>query len=93
VATDTRAKIVNELVAEFVEERVRQLPTKSFILDDVKRALGTMLRDAGDVVDLKAGDDRWMADWLDQHPFLIRAKAGSPGQWKPGLNKMALKRA
>jgi hypothetical protein len=52
-----------------------------------------MLRDAGDTVDLKAGDDPWIAQWLDQHPFLIRAKTGSPGQWKPGLNKAALKRA
>jgi hypothetical protein len=88
---DARAKIVAELVDEFVEERVRQLPSKPFGVAEVKRALGTALKEAGGAIELKAGDDRWMAERLDGHPFLLRAKAGA--SWQPGLNKGALKRA
>ena len=88
---DARAKIVAELVDEFVEERVRQLPTKAFGVAEVKRALGAALKDAGGSIELKAGDDRFMAEWLDRHPFLLRAKAGA--SWKPGLNRDSLKRA
>jgi hypothetical protein len=96
VARHTTATIVSELVAEFVEERVRQHPTKAFRLDDLKRALAALLRDAGEATDLKVSDDGWIIDWLDRHPFLIRTqavKAGAGGEWKPGLNKAALKRA
>ena len=93
MAADARAKMVAELVAEFVEERVRQLPTKTFGVEDVKRALGATLRDAGDTIELTSGDDRWMADWLDRHPFLLRARQGRDAGWKPGLNKAALGRA
>jgi hypothetical protein len=87
------ATIVSELVAEFVEERVRQHPTKSFRLDDLKRAVAALLRDAGEATDLKTSDDGWIVDWLDRHPFLIRQQSGAAGEWKPGLNKAALKRA
>jgi hypothetical protein len=93
VAKHTTATIVSELVAEFVEERVRQHPTKAFRLDDLKGALAAMLRDAGDAAEWKATDDSWIIDWLDRHPFLIRGKAGAASEWKPGLNKAALKRA
>jgi hypothetical protein len=93
VARHTTATIVSELVAEFVEERVRQHPTKAFRLDDLKGALAVMLRDAGDAADWKATDDGWIIDWLDRHPFLIRGKSGAGSEWKPGLNKAALKRA
>jgi len=85
--------IVSELVAEFVEERVRQHPTKPFRLDDLKRAVAALLRDAGDATNLKAADDGWIVDWLDRHPFLIKQQSGAGGEWKPGLNKAALKRA
>jgi hypothetical protein len=91
MAADARTKIMIELVAEFVEERVRQLPNKTFGIDDVSRALAAMLRDAEGAVEAKPGDSRWIADWLDRHPFLLKAKAGSASQWKPGLNKAALK--
>jgi hypothetical protein len=94
VAKHTTATIVSELVAEFVEERVRQHPTKAFRLDDLKRALAALLRDAGETADLRASDDGWIIDWLDRHPFLIRSPdIRSAGEWKPGLNKAALKRA
>jgi len=93
VAKHTTATIVSELVAEFVEERVRQHPTKAFRLDDLKRALAALLRDAGETADLRASDDGWIIDWLDRHPFLIRSHAAAAGEWKPGLNKAALKRA
>jgi hypothetical protein len=68
-----------------------QLPTKPFGVAEVKRALGAALKEAGGAIELKAGDDRWMAERLDGHPFLLRAKAGA--SWQPGLNKGALKRA
>jgi hypothetical protein len=87
VAANPRATILAELAAEFVEERVRQLPASAFGVNDVTRAVASMLRDAGDCVALGPGDDKWMADWLDQHPFLLRSKAGSTTQWKPGFNK------
>ena len=93
MAADARAKIVSELVAEFVEERVRHLPTKPFGVEDVKRALGTALRDAGGSIKLQASDDRWMSEWLDRHPFLLKAKAGKAPSWTPGLNRAALRRA
>lgn len=92
MAKSSPATIVSELVAEFVEERVRQHPTKAFRLDDVKRALAAMLRDAGEPTVIKATDEGWIAEWLDRHPFLIGAASGS-GEWRPGLNKVALKRA
>jgi hypothetical protein len=82
-----------ELVAEFVEERVRHSPTKAFGVEDVKRALGTALRDAGGAIELTATDDRWMSEWLDRHPFLLKAKSGKAPSWTPGLNRAALRRA
>ena len=65
--SDAKATIVPELVAEFVEERVRQFPTKSFALADVTRALTAMLRDSGAAVDLKRVNDAWLSEKLDQH--------------------------
>jgi hypothetical protein len=89
----TTDKIVTELVAEFVEERVRQSPTKSFALADVTRALTAMLRDSDAVIDLKRVDDAWLSERLDEHPFLLKSKAGRTSQWKPGFNKQAMRRA
>jgi hypothetical protein len=89
VVHDARAKIIAELASEFVEERVRQRPTEAFRIDDVKRALASLLSEAEASVELKATDDRWLCDWLDRHPFLLRADTGSALQWKPGLNRAA----
>ena len=93
MASDARSKILNELLAEFVEERVRQLPKKVFGLGDVTRALSGMLRDSDARLELKSADDARLVQWLDQHPFLRRTKTGASGQWAPGLNKPVLKRA
>ena len=93
MATDARAKILNELLAEFVEERVRQAPKKVFGLGVVTRALSGMLRDSDTRLDLKSTDDARLVQWLDQHPFLQRTRAGASAQWTPGLKKPVLKRA
>lgn len=84
---DSRSQIITELAAEFVEERVRELPGKLFSVDDVKRALSTTLRDAGEAVAVLRNDDSMIEKYLDQHPFLIKARTGSLPHWKPGLNK------
>jgi hypothetical protein len=93
MTTNARAKILNELLAEFVEERVRQSPNRTFALADVTRALGDMLRDADAAIELKRDDEARLSVWLDQHPFLQRSKSGPGGQWKPGFNKQAAQRA
>ena len=93
MAGDPKRTIMAELLAEFVEERVRQLPVHAFNISDVTRAVSAMLRDAGDASALKSSDESWIADWLDQHPFLLKHKVGSGTAWKPGLNKPGLRRA
>lgn len=85
---DGRAKIVAELVAEFVEERVRLFPTTTFGVDEVKRALGAALQEAEETVELKPSDDTLIPAILDRHPFLVRTETGR-ATWKPGLNKAA----
>lgn len=90
MATNPRAQILRELLSEFTEERVRQMPDDAFNIGDVTRALSAMLRDADQAGALGLSDDKWISAWLDQHPFLVRSKAGSAAQWKPGLNKGAL---
>jgi hypothetical protein len=52
-----------------------------------------MLREAGVLAAITSGDQKWIADWLDQHPFLLQQKAGTLAQWNPGLNKGGLKGA
>jgi hypothetical protein len=91
MAGDPRRTIVAELVTEFVEERVRHLPIATFSMDDVTQAITVMLREAGVLSAITPGDEMWIADWLDQHPFLLQQKAGSAAQWKPGLNKGGLR--
>jgi hypothetical protein len=86
MAADARLKIVEELVAEFVEERVRHQPAQTFSLDELKRALGVILRDADQVIELQSSDDKWLSDWLGQHPFLL---GGRGGPWKAGFNRRA----
>lgn len=83
---DARSKIISELTAEFVEERVREMPGKLFSIEDIKRSLSATLRDAGEAAVLMRDDDAMIATYLDRHPFLLKAKAGSKSHWKPGLN-------
>ena len=90
MATDTKAQVLRELLSEFVEERVRQMPNRTFAMSDVTRALSAMLMDAGQAGALGPSDSQRIAASLDQHPFLLRSKAGSTAQWKPGLNKGVL---
>ena len=80
-----------ELLAEFVEERVRQSPTKTFGMEDVTRAIGSLALETG-IIELKHDDPKWISNWLDQHPLLRKAKAGTAGIWKPGFNRAALRR-
>ncbi len=47
MASDARGKLIVELVAEFVEERVRQFPTEVFDLAVLKRALSAALKEGG----------------------------------------------
>jgi len=89
VAADARAKIVTELLSEFVEERVRQLPAQAFGINEVKQALGTALHDAGGAIALTPNDDRWISERLDRHPFLLKAAKGRVSAWRPGLNRAA----
>ena len=90
MATDARAQTLRELLSEFIEERVRQMPDQAFSIGDVTRALSAMLMDAGQAGALAPSDNKWLAASLDHHPFLLRSQAGSTVQWKPGLNKGAL---
>ncbi len=87
MAGDPHRIIVAELLTEFVEERVRQLPTRAFGVGDVTQAASTMLREAGVLATVRPTDEQWIATWLDQHPFLLKQKAGFGALWKPGLNK------
>jgi hypothetical protein len=91
MASDARTKIVLELAAEFVEDHVRTRSALPFGLAEVKHSLGTMLKDAEIVVDLKPVDDQWLVHWLDRHPFLLKQGSGSTRGWKAGLNTGALR--
>ena len=92
MAQDARTQIVQELVSEFVEDRVRQAPDRSFGMGELKRSLGEMLKEADLPVDLRSADEAWMSDWLDRHPLLLREQANAPAAWRPGFNKEALAR-
>jgi hypothetical protein len=87
MAGDPRQTIVAELVTEFVEERVRHSPLDAFSIGDVTSAVTAMLREASVLAAIEPDDEKWIADWLDQHPFLLQQNAGSTAQWRPGLNK------
>ncbi len=90
---DARTKIMLELAAEFVEEHVRERSAEPFSMVEVKRSLGTMLREANVAVDLRSADDQWLSNWLDQHPFLLKQRTGSALAWKPGFNIGAVRRS
>ena len=83
---DAKSQIVLELMAEFVEDHVRQRSARAFGMEEVKGSLGTLLREAEVAVDLTAGDDAWMRDWLDRHPLLLKQGNSAAPAWKPGLN-------
>ncbi len=83
---DAKSQIVLELMAEFVEDHVRQRSARAFGMEEVKGSLGTLLREAEVAVDLTAGDDAWMRDWLDRHPLLLRDRSVTAPVWKPGFN-------
>ena len=61
-------------------------------MDQVKRSLGLMLRDADVAMKVEAGDDGWLSQWLDRHPFLLKQAASTPVVWKPGFNTGAIRR-
>ena len=91
MGSDARTTIVLELAAEFVEDHVRTRSAQPFEMAEVKRSLGTMLQDAEVIVDLRSTDDRWLGDWLDRHPFLLKQGSGTTRGWRPGINTGALK--
>jgi len=83
--------MLSELLADYVEERVRQFPKQSFDLAAVKRALGANLSEAEAGLALAPADDERIAGFLDRHPFLVRAQGAAKPVWKPGLDKAAIK--
>jgi hypothetical protein len=82
---DARTGIIKELLQDFVEERVRQFPTKIFDLKTVRRALEPALKEAETGIDLGPGDDPLIAKLLDEHPFVVSTN-GRTAAWKPGLD-------
>jgi hypothetical protein len=83
--------MVLELMSEFVEDQVRQVPSRPFSLADLRQSLDLMLQDADLSGGLQARDDAWVSDWLDRHPLLRRDP--SAASWKPGLNRGSLSHA
>ena len=83
----TKSNMIAELLADFVEERVRQFPKAPFDLANVKRSLNAVLKEGQAGFDLASGDDRALTGMLDRHPFLLRAKNGTAPAWKPGLDR------
>ncbi len=86
-----KSTMVGELLADYVEERVRQFPSAAFDLAGVKRSLNGVLKEGQAGFDLGAADDRALATLLDQHPFLLRASQGPALAWKPGLDKARMR--
>ncbi len=82
-----RSPMIAELLADYVEERVRQFPKATFDLAGVKRSLNAALKEGQTGFDLGAGDDRALTNILDRHPFLLRASNGPVPTWKPGLDR------
>ena len=81
--------IATELVAEFVEDRVRAFPSEAFDLPTAERAIKAMLKDGQLAIDVGPKGDVPLATLLDAHPFLVRAKHRSGPAWKPGLQRRA----
>ena len=82
-----RSTMLAELLADYVEERVRQFPKATFDLAGTKRSLNAVLKEGQAGFDLGAGDDRVLTNMLDRHPFLLRASNGPVLTWKPGLDR------
>jgi hypothetical protein len=91
MAGEARGQMIAELLDDYIEERVRQFPNQAFDLASVRRALQQLLKE-GEAGDLGPGDDKAIAQKLDQHPFLVRAP-GAAASWKPGLDKRPRKPA
>ncbi|MDB5595670.1 MAG: hypothetical protein JWM36_2631 [Hyphomicrobiales bacterium] len=82
----SHASLLKDLVPEFVEERVRQHPKKSFDIDEASRALAAMVAETGEKVSFSASDISKIATLLEGHPFLVRLSGARPS-WKPGLDR------
>ncbi|MBX9738819.1 MAG: hypothetical protein K2X62_02040 [Beijerinckiaceae bacterium] len=82
--------MLDALTAEFVEERVRQNPKKSFDLVEASRALSEMLAEAGEKAAFSARDLETITALLDRHPFVLRQPGAKPS-WKPGLDRAQIK--
>lgn len=83
--------MLNELVAEFVEERVRGQPRKAFDLEEARKAISAMVAETGERVNFTQGDLDRMSALLEGHPFLVRVPGSRPS-WKPGLDRAQLKK-
>ena len=81
-----QSSMLDALVAEYVEERVRLNPKKSFDLAEAVRALSDMLADTGEKVSFSQSDKDMVARLLDRHPFVLRQPGATPA-WKPGLDR------
>ena len=93
MSAGAKSTIVLELVAEFVEERVRHCPGRPFDLGDATRAVHAALREAGHPTALGPRDKSVVANSLNQHPFLLRSQTGPVATWTPGLKKRNLRPA
>jgi len=82
-----RSTMLAELLADYVEERVRQFPHAPFELAGVRCSLNAALKEGQAGFDLGAGDDRVLTNMLDRHPFLKRASSGPVLAWRPGLDR------
>ena len=82
-----KSTMIAELLADYVEERVRQFPKATFDLAGTKRSLNAALKEGQAGFDLGAGDDRVLTNMLDRHPFLLQASSGPVLAWRPGLDR------
>jgi hypothetical protein len=86
----SQASMLDALTAEFVEERVRHSPKKSFDLAEAARALTEMLAETGEKVSFTQRDLDTITSLLDRHPFVLRQPGAKPA-WKPGLDRAQIK--
>lgn len=77
--------LLDELVSEFIEERVRRHPRAIFDLDMAVKEVSAMLTEAGEKPVAAAPERARIEALLEKHPFLTREPGKSP-RWKPGLD-------